>query len=180
MGTAGDVNGDGYAEVIVGAPNYNEVHTDEGKAFVYFGNGGPGVSLRPRQQHPGGEPLAHLGMSDDVQSFRIRLRAGTPFGRGRILLECEPKPQGTEFDGSDTQFWGGSQLSVPGHDKYIVPHDLFYGTPYHWRVRWRYDPVTTPFMPASRWLTVPWNGWGETDLRTSGSRVMLPMVLRDY
>jgi hypothetical protein len=119
-------------------------------------------------------------LSDDWDLFRARLRAGTPFGRGRIILECEAKPLVARFTGADTQSWGDSQNSVPGNDKYIVPHDLFAGTPYHWRVRWRYDPATTPFMPASRWLTVPWNGWNETDLRTAGSRVMLPLLLRDY
>jgi hypothetical protein len=182
VGTAGDVNGDGYAEVIVGAPNYQratELH-DEGQAFLYYGNGSRGVSLNPRQQHPGGAPLAHLGRSSDMGSFRARLRAGTPFGRARILLECEVKPVGTPFTGSDAQAWGNYQLSVPGHDKYIVPHDLAADTPHHWRVRWRYDPVTTPWMPAGRWVTMPWNGWNETDFRTGGDRALLPVVLREY
>jgi hypothetical protein len=54
------------------------------------------------------------------------------------------------------------------------------GTPYHWRVRLHYDPATTPFMPTSRWLTMPWNGWNETDLRTAtATRVLLPLVLRN-
>jgi hypothetical protein len=177
VGTAGDVNGDGYAEVIVGAPNYNQVYADEGQAFVYYGNGGPGVSLQPRQQHPGGAPLSRLGMLNGEDSFRARLRAGTPFGRGRILLECEVKRLGLGFSGSGIHAWGQSQNSVPGHDKYIVPHALLYDTPLHWRVRWRYDPATTPFMPASRWITMPWNGWSETDLRTGGTRAMLPIML---
>ncbi|MEO6255025.1 MAG: FG-GAP-like repeat-containing protein [Ferruginibacter sp.] len=34
---AGDVNGDGYSDVIVGAINYDNVQTDEGAAFVYHG-----------------------------------------------------------------------------------------------------------------------------------------------
>ena len=38
VGTAGDVNGDGYADVIVGAPNYDNGQTDEGRAFVYYGS----------------------------------------------------------------------------------------------------------------------------------------------
>ena len=34
---AGDVNGDGYADVIVGAPGYSVGQDDEGRAFVYHG-----------------------------------------------------------------------------------------------------------------------------------------------
>ncbi|MHB8836129.1 MAG: FG-GAP-like repeat-containing protein, partial [Candidatus Methylomirabilia bacterium] len=40
---AGDVNNDGYADVIVGAPNYDNGQTDEGAAFVYLG-GATGVA----------------------------------------------------------------------------------------------------------------------------------------
>ncbi len=40
VGTAGDVNGDGYADVIVGAPRYDNGQTDEGRAFVYLGSAG--------------------------------------------------------------------------------------------------------------------------------------------
>ncbi|THU35797.1 T9SS type A sorting domain-containing protein [Niastella caeni] len=36
---AGDVNGDGFSDVIVGAPLYNNGHTDAGAAFVYHGSG---------------------------------------------------------------------------------------------------------------------------------------------
>ena len=35
---AGDVNGDGYADVIVGAYNYDNGENDEGAAFVYHGS----------------------------------------------------------------------------------------------------------------------------------------------
>ena len=38
MGTAGDVNGDGYADVIVGARYYDNGQTDEGRAYVYHGS----------------------------------------------------------------------------------------------------------------------------------------------
>ncbi len=36
--TAGDVNGDGYSDVIIGAPFYYNSHWTEGKAYVYFGS----------------------------------------------------------------------------------------------------------------------------------------------
>jgi len=38
---------------------------------------------------------------------------------------------------------------------YMLRHLLSYDTHYHWRIRLRYDPVTTPWLPASRWVTVP-------------------------
>ncbi len=37
LGTAGDVDGDGYADVIAGAYRYDAGQTDEGAAFVYYG-----------------------------------------------------------------------------------------------------------------------------------------------
>jgi hypothetical protein len=37
VGTAGDVNGDGYSDVIVGASHYDNGQEDEGRAFVYYG-----------------------------------------------------------------------------------------------------------------------------------------------
>ncbi|MFN0244821.1 MAG: integrin alpha [Planctomycetota bacterium] len=38
VGTAGDVNGDGFSDVIVGAFGYDNGQTDEGRAFVYLGS----------------------------------------------------------------------------------------------------------------------------------------------
>jgi hypothetical protein len=41
VSSAGDVNGDGYGDVIVGAYSYDDpspIHADEGRAFVYYGS----------------------------------------------------------------------------------------------------------------------------------------------
>lgn len=38
VASAGDVNGDGYSDVIVGASQYDNGSTDEGKVFVYHGS----------------------------------------------------------------------------------------------------------------------------------------------
>jgi hypothetical protein len=51
-------------------------------------------------------------------------------------------------------------------------------TAYHWRVRWVYNPATTPFMPASRWYFLPYHGWNEADYRTLGCLVFLPVVVK--
>ena len=46
VSTAGDVNGDGYSDVIVGAPCYDNGQADEGRAYVYHGSAA-GVSGSP-------------------------------------------------------------------------------------------------------------------------------------
>src|SRR6185503_10773183 len=35
---AGDLNGDGYDDVVVGAPGYTNGQSSEGRAFVYYGS----------------------------------------------------------------------------------------------------------------------------------------------
>ena len=75
VATAGDVNGDGYADVIVGAPDYDNGQTDEGRAFVYHGSAGGLEHQRglDRREQPGGRPLRRLG-GDGRGRQRRRLR----------------------------------------------------------------------------------------------------------
>jgi len=167
VATAGDVNGDGYADVIVGAPRHDNALTDEGRAFVYYGNGGAGSSLVPRQRSSTAtRPIAHLGVSDSPDSFRLSLLGRTPFGRGKVKLEWEVKPLGSPMNGIETKIavhasdTGPAGATVSEQETGLI--DL---VPYHWRVRLRYHQATTPFAQHSRWLTVPWGGWNETMLR---------------
>jgi hypothetical protein len=182
VGTAGDVNGDGYADVIVGAPQYNAPDPDEGQALLYYGNGQAGLSLNPRQVRASSTqtPIARLGWSDWMDAFCIRLRTRRPFGLGRAKIEIEVKPMGVPFDGENTVMQTSWWAEPSGASRYLCATDLPVGTRYHWRARWRYRPTTCPWLPASRWVTMPWNGWNEQDLRTAGWRVTLPLVLRDY
>jgi hypothetical protein len=46
VASAGDVNGDGYSDVIVGAPGQDAGATNEGNAFVYYGSAS-GISTTP-------------------------------------------------------------------------------------------------------------------------------------
>jgi hypothetical protein len=175
VGTAGDVNGDGYADVIVGAHGYDGGQTNEGRAFVYYGNGGMGLSLKPRQRRADDSgPIAPLGLSEG-NAFRLALLGRTPFGRGLVKLEWEVKPLGTPFSGSGTYQTAWLDSGTAGVEFNELVSGLSEGTVYHWRVRLRYHPVTAPFQQCSRWLTMPWNGWQEQDLRTGSVSVTLVM-----
>jgi signal transduction histidine kinase len=59
---AGDVNGDGYADVIVGAPFADRDDIDEGLAFAYYGSAN-GLSPRPNWFIESNHPHALLGYS---------------------------------------------------------------------------------------------------------------------
>jgi hypothetical protein len=93
-------------------------------------------------------------------------------------MEMEVKPAGVGFDGTDTVMGGDWWTSPVGSSFPLCIIGLDAGTWYHWRARWHYEPTTSPWLPTSRWVTMPWNGWSEQDLRTAGWRFMLPQVLR--
>ncbi len=166
VGTAGDVNGDGYAELIVGAPALTGA--DRGHAYLHYGNGGPGLALLPRQLRDDlATPIAPLGESDRTDGFRLSLIGRSPFGRGKIGVDWEVKTLGVLFDGE------GLESVPPEHDTGTdgrtlegVLSGLAAGRPFHWRARLVHDPVTYPFQRRGRWIAMPWNGWQEADLRT--------------
>ena len=51
VSTAGDVNGDGFADIIVGAPRYDHGETNEGAAFVFLGSAAGIVGSNPADAH---------------------------------------------------------------------------------------------------------------------------------
>jgi hypothetical protein len=62
VSTAGDIDGDGFDEVIVGADDYDNGETDEGAAFLYRGSPrGPGQ--RPAWAADGNQPSGQFGLS---------------------------------------------------------------------------------------------------------------------
>jgi hypothetical protein len=62
VASAGDVNGDGYGDIIIGAPYYGISQPKEGRAFVYHGSNA-GLSLSHDWLVEGNQPLANLGWS---------------------------------------------------------------------------------------------------------------------
>jgi len=68
VGTAGDVNGDGYSDVIVGAPFFDNGQSGEGRAFVYHGSAN-GLSASPAWTAESDQDNAQFGsvsMAGDV------------------------------------------------------------------------------------------------------------------
>ncbi len=62
VSSAGDVNNDGYDDVLVGAWNWDEARLDEGRVFVFMGSSN-GLSLTPARVYDGGQDNARLGIA---------------------------------------------------------------------------------------------------------------------
>ncbi len=62
VGTAGDVNGDGYADVIVGSPHHEDPDYAEGAAFVFLGSAS-GLSPAADWSAQGNMPEPHFGQA---------------------------------------------------------------------------------------------------------------------
>lgn len=60
VGSAGRVNDDRFADVIVGAPAYDDGETDEGAAFAYYGSS-TGLSLTPNWSAESDQDFAAFG-----------------------------------------------------------------------------------------------------------------------
>jgi hypothetical protein len=167
---AGDVNGDGFSDVIVGAPLYDNGETDEGRVFLYFGNAGDGLDRVPRQARADDTaPIYVLGLSDSESSFRVKALGRTPAGRGGVKLQWEVKPLGVPFDGTGlgTTALLDTGAPVPGVGSAVAFNELVASLSPNTAYRWRLRTVTdSPFFPRSPWFGLPYNGPGETDLRT--------------
>jgi hypothetical protein len=94
--TAGDVNGDGFDDVIVGAPDTSNSLAGQGAAFVYFGSAA-GLAAAPGWSVEGNEAGAHLGTAvaspgDPGGSGFSAVAVGLPgwagglAGQGRVLV----------------------------------------------------------------------------------------------
>ncbi len=62
VASAGDVNGDGFSDVIVGAPLFDNGETDEGRAYVYHGSAS-GLSTVPNWTAESNQAGARFGTS---------------------------------------------------------------------------------------------------------------------
>jgi hypothetical protein len=171
VASAGDVNGDGYADVIVGAYKYDDGEINEGRAYLYYGNGGAGLDRIPRQlRADDSAPIGALGRSASA-SFRLGLLGRSPAGRGRVRMEWEVKPLGLAFDGATTRGpFRRTAAPVAGTGSAMPLDELVSGLapdmPFHWRMRILTD---SPFFPRSPWFSLTQNGPTETDLRTGAA-----------
>ena len=145
VSSAGDVNGDGYSDVIVGAYRYDNGQTDEGGAFIYHGNNGGSNNYGVLKDYDDDTSSLYTSSSFSDANRGIGLMATSFLGRQKAKLAYETKSNGSSFSGSP--FTNGvtntgiqssyTDLGISGTElKTTFVKDAFI------RVRVKYDPVT--------------------------------------
>lgn len=156
-----DIDGDGYPDVVVGAPKNGNV---VGRSYVYYGNSQLSPACAPIEAHQrralSGAPISVVGRSDTTDSFVIRAKAhnpadqpGTSAGRARARLVWEVKPQGFAFDGTGlgASAWVDTGSAGPVLEFDEVVTGLLEQTRYRWRARFetnRLGFARTPWFSA--------------------------------
>jgi hypothetical protein len=140
-----DLNGDGYSDVIVGAPGWDGGQTDEGKVYVYFsGSSGPssspGWTYEPNQANSSfGHAVSNAGdLNGDgrdellVGSYRYD-NGQTDEGRAWLWLSGASGPSGSPaWTGESNQASAGFGYSVTGGGDFDNDglDDIAVGAPY--------------------------------------------------
>ncbi|MCF0061843.1 FG-GAP-like repeat-containing protein [Dyadobacter chenwenxiniae] len=122
VSSAGDVNGDGFEDVIAGAPKFSGT---TGRAFMYHGNG-DGISVNDDRAIRGNIHLYNSDLSTNINKdnlgkddFGLGLYAKSFLGRNKGKLVWETIGQGESFSHASpitnsTQFTGqGNLIDLP-------------------------------------------------------------------
>jgi subtilisin family serine protease len=130
VSTAGDVNGDGYDDILIGARKFDASFTDEGRALLFLGSAN-GPAATPDWTFDGGQADAFLGNSvagggdvnddgyDDILLGAPNFDGGGLNNTGRVFLflGSATGPGAVPdvlFDGSSTNEQVGSHVAGAG------------------------------------------------------------------
>lgn len=163
IASAGDVNGDGYSDIIIGSPFFSNGESEEGKAFIYYGNEGAGFTNRILQSQPGSTNLVSAGGKTGIDGeVRLAHLSKSPFGRadGRIVYEI--KQNGVPFSTGNGKLKNSVEFTNKGNFEdmanfssgTLLEEDISGLLPnniYKWRARTEYSLVNNPYQKYGPW-----------------------------
>lgn len=149
---AGDINGDGYSDIIVGAANYDNGENNEGTVFIYHGNN-PGNGKRNNLRLYNADLVTPIQQSNfaDPNLFGAGLFVKSPLGRQKGRLVWETVANGNPFSGTPITNSVASTAQNPvltdlGLNGIELKHQIAKAIPAkatYIRARVKYDPVTS-------------------------------------
>lgn len=164
-----DLDGDGYSDLLIGAPRESGAGQNSGAVHVFYGNGNAGSALRPRQLRQDlVTPVAEGGRTQNNTSVGFAVNSRSYFGRTTVKAEFEVKPINAAFNGGNTVL-SDTWVPTTGANTLIskVVSGLTPATNYKWRGRLRYRLNTGAVQMYGHWFgNVYPKTLGETAFRT--------------
>jgi hypothetical protein len=171
---AGDVNGDGYSDIIVGSSLFDNVQVNEGKVFVYYGNRKTGLRSTVQQYQYNTLNIVYAGgVTGTDNSVRVSLFARSPFGNSKGRIVNEIRKNGNSFSGNpvskSTSFSGSGVYTDLGTNGVHLNQNVTGITPvdneFRWRARVQYQLAKNPYQRYGPWkyysnfITSPYGGF---------------------
>ena len=157
VASAGDVDGDGFADLLIGRPGTDASGSDAGHAALYLGNSLYGETRTGRPvplafQGGTGEPLAPEGRLDDL-ALDLSLFVRSAWGDTDARLEVELKELGTPFDGAGLVHTSWTDPSPAGTRLTAsLSSGLAEGVAYRYRLRVDWRAAQAPVSSYGPWL----------------------------
>jgi hypothetical protein len=178
VANAGDVNNDGWPDLLVGEPGYTDQFIRQGLCSVYLGSRGYG-SYQSLEAYHATAPAHFIepGCLTDADQLFIASMVRSAAGRAKVRLQYSVKPVMVDLPAPSlsgfTPFSGtgapGTYGSTTAIFKIVSP--LVGGLPYAWSVRTLAHNV---WYPTGPWRGPVRNGRLEADVRTPGTWVDVP------
>ncbi|MFN9304195.1 MAG: FG-GAP-like repeat-containing protein [Candidatus Kapaibacterium sp.] len=164
-----DLDGDGYSDLLIAAFRESGAGQNSGAVHIFYGNGTPGLALRPRQLRQDlVTPIVEGGRTQNNTTVGFAVNSRSYFGRTTVKAEFEVKPINTAFNGGNTVL-SDTWVPTTGTNTLIskVVNGLTPGTNYKWRGRLRYRLNTGAVQMYGHWFgNVYPKTLGETSFRT--------------
>jgi len=156
---AGDVNGDGYSDLVIGAYRYNVIR---GQVFLHQGNTSDARTRQPRAWRAESDtPVSLAGQVIATDTVRLSARAFSPQGRSAVKLQWQLAPIAMPFTATGvisglSPAWIDSLTA--GATLTQTVSGLAFETRYHWRIRVIARPViaVNPAVSGDLVYVGPW------------------------
>jgi hypothetical protein len=172
LANAGDVNGDGWNDLVFGLPGYNGTGYRQGQARVYYGSGGGGTFQLGLGYHL--TAPAHMVQPSclgDPGSLAMLSTGRSAAGRTKVRLQYRVSPVIGLPAPTVSGFTPWFATTAPGASGSLVgiiagASGLTSGVPYAWQMRTLSKNV---YFPTGPWRSPSRSGRRETDFRVPGA-----------
>ncbi|NTV46319.1 MAG: T9SS type A sorting domain-containing protein, partial [Chlorobiales bacterium] len=181
VGMAGDVNGDGFADAVVGAWGYDATY-NEGAMYVFYGNAGGGLTVQPRQYRPDfSRDIVPALKTRSINNVGLSVRGRSIQGRIPMKAQFEVKRLGTAFNGSGLTETSFTDTQGSGVLHQTIVGGLSARAMYKWRSRLVYNPALAMGLLHSHWYYPPLS-FGPTlsAFQVSNDDISLPVELTSF